>query len=82
MTVSDQIPDICRAIVRAGDDESAILRVVKRINFFLVAYKGCVDPFVLDIPYLVLTGKWTSVSAQAVAVTKNDIYIYIYHDGP
>ena len=78
MTVGGQIPDICRAIVRTGDDESAILRVVKRINFFLVAYKGCVDPFVLDIPYLVLTGKWTSVSAQAVAVTKNDIYIYIY----
>ena len=35
------------------------------------------DPFALDIPYLVLTGRWTSVSAQAVAVTKNDIYIYI-----
>ena len=53
MTVGDQIPDICRAIVRTGDDESAILRVVKRINFVSVAFKGCVDPLVLDIPDLV-----------------------------
>ena len=54
MAVGAQIPNSCRAIVGTGDDESTILRVVKRINSVLVAFKGCVDPLVLDIPDLVL----------------------------
>ena len=49
-----QIPDTCRAIVRTGDDEFTVLRVVKRVNPALVALKGCVNPLVLDIPDLVL----------------------------
>ena len=53
MAVSVQIPDSCCTISGTGDDESIILRVVKRINFVSVAFKGCVDPLVLDIPDLV-----------------------------
>ena len=54
MTVGDQIPDICRAIVRTGDDETNILRVVKRADAVSVAFKGCVDSLALDIPNLVI----------------------------
>ena len=54
MAVSVQIPDSSRAIGGAGDNEFTILRVVKRINSVLVAFKGRVDPLVLDIPNLVL----------------------------
>ena len=54
MAAGAKIPDTCRAIVRAGDDESTILRIVKRVNPVLVARKGCVNPLVIDIPDLVL----------------------------
>ena len=54
MAVGVKIPDTCRAIVRAGDDESTILRIVKRENPALVALKECVNPLVIDIPDLVL----------------------------
>ena len=54
MAVGVHVPDSCRAIVGTRDKESTILRVVKRINFVLVAFKGCVNPLVLDIPDLVL----------------------------
>ena len=54
MAVGVKIPDTCRAIVGTGDDESTIRRVVKRVNIVLVAFKGCVDPLVLDIPDLIL----------------------------
>ena len=54
MVVGVKIPDTCRAIVRTGDDESTILRIVKRANPALVALKECVSPLVLDIPDLVL----------------------------
>ena len=54
MVVGVKIPDTCRAIVRAGDDESTILRIVKRANPVLVARKGSVNPLVIDIPDLVL----------------------------
>ena len=53
MAVGVHVPDPCRAIVRTGDDESTIRRVVKRVNIVLVAFKGCVDPLVLDVPDLV-----------------------------
>ena len=54
MATGVRIPDTCRAIFRAGDDESTILRIVKRANPVLVARKGCVNPLVIDIPDLVL----------------------------
>ena len=54
MATGVQIPDTCRTIVGTRDDESTILRVVKRANPVLVALKECVDPLVLDIPDLVL----------------------------
>ena len=54
MAVGVQIPDSSRAIVRTGDDESTVPRVIKRVYPALVAFKGCVDPVVLDIPDLVL----------------------------
>ena len=54
MAVGVQIPDSCRAIVGTRDNESTIFRVVKRINLVLMAFKGRIDPLVLDIPNLVL----------------------------
>ena len=54
MVVGVKIPDTCRAIVGTGDDESTILRVVKRVNPALMAFKRCVNMLVLDIPDLVL----------------------------
>ena len=53
MAAGVQIPDTCCAIGRTGDDESTILQVVKRVNFALVAFKGCVDLLFIDIPNLV-----------------------------
>ena len=54
MVAGVKIPDSCRAIVGTRDNESTILRVVKRINFASVAFKGCVDSLALDIPNLVI----------------------------
>ena len=54
MSFGVQIPDTYRAIVRAGDNESTILRIVKRANPALMALERCVNPLVLDIPDLVL----------------------------
>ena len=54
MATGVQIPDTCHAIVRAGDNEFTILRVIKRVNPALMALKRCVNPLVLDIPDLVL----------------------------
>ena len=54
MVAGVKVPDSCRAIVRTGDDESTILRVVKRADAVSVAFKGCVDSLALDIPNLVI----------------------------
>ena len=69
MVVGVKIPDTCRAIVRAGDDESTILPIVKRENPALVALKECVNPFVFDIPDLVLNVHRASVVAKAITVS-------------
>ena len=71
-----KIPDTCRAIVRAGDDESTVLRVVKRANRVLVALKKCVNPLVIDIPDLVLMcidSQLLQKQSQCVMVSRESI---------
>ena len=79
MTVGVKIPDTCRAIVRTGDDESTILRVVKRADAVSVAFKGFVDSLALDIPNLVIM---CMVSQLLQKQLQCDEGRHVYHGEP
>ena len=78
MAVGVHAPDSCRAIIGTRDNESTILRVVKRANPALVALKECVSPLVLDIPYLILM----CIDCQLLRMQLQcDEGRLVYHDG-